>query len=529
MPPRSRTFYPAAWLLDLDVWGQVLRFTSGPEPTTVTDANGNVRVYQPGLTPMTSATESQTEYGIEVVTAAVDWAKLRARGTPITGTVGTLRLWFEGQPLEEADVIVVARAAEVEFGALGEPLVFTLSRVVESPDGSLVDPKAVVSSETWPSSASFELPDGSDGAFYPIPIGKPIATSGSPGILADYSIARTILPGKLVIADRPVAATTVRIYDLSAELFSYTHDVFTMTDVLGRTVSYVKIGANVSDSSIRLYEDHEYAVAWEDSEGGIKYRSTDAAGMRGLGLVLMWAAQQQTQVPIDLGAMEAQRGLLDVFKVDTYICSPIAPLEWIEKTLETVFPIRRRWGQSGLYWERIRPITRVDCTAVLDVDKAQVSRVGGIRSRWSDKGLANRITIRYAPSLLADRYALQVTFDAELDAADSTVLPSAMCAASQHLHGVVAATVDADAIADSETAKLVGQALVRERAFEIESVAYSGGPELARFKKFEAVAITDSALYLDERPARLVDRQVLDGGGLKLLFELEPDPPRRTS
>jgi hypothetical protein len=509
---------PPRWLLDYDIWGRVVRFTD--VECSITTANGGTLRYAPGL-ESPDYTEARNEYGLRIESPLVDWAKLRAQGTPLERCPVTLRRWFEGQTFEEAEVVLIGTAQGVTYGAVGEPLEMTISRLDEDREDTIPRPSSVIDARTWPVTSPFELPENVVGAYVPFIIGEPggAGVPAAPALMVEYSESALYrFSSKLVICFGECAATEVLVYDLSADMASDTRTVSTTTDLLGNLVSYVTFS-----TLLRPYADHEYAVAWANTGGGIKQHANDTTSIRGLGHVLLWALRQQTRIPVDAGSMEAQCAFLDVFKIDSFINSPIDPIRWIEESLEPLFPIRKRFGSAGMYYEAIRlGQAAPDATAVLNVDSGAVSRDGGMVTRWPDAGLANRITLRYRDSFNLGHVGYRV-IDAALDESDPYVLPSAYCQISQATYGLREVTETTSVVREDETAALVLQWLARSRTLPRESIAYTGSQELMRFAQYETVLLTDSEMYLSARPAVVIDRQITNSG-VRLLLELEPDP-----
>jgi hypothetical protein len=529
------------YLLEWDVFGAVFRFATSS--VSVTDAAGRALRFVVGLEPVAASPDGEPVAVTVSPGAGPDWAKLRARGIMLEGTRATVRRWYIGQTLESAPIVAIGWVYDVEYGSLEQPITFSVARVTPIVEPSSLYPpaSACFSEDTWPvqNSAIWARVQDFDNVPYPTVIGKPGGTGNPPAAPAyigeeAWEYVALYQSSKLVICRGEVVATSVTVIDVSELRSESGFTVQYTADNLGEKVAYVDFTG--SDWVIPNPE-HEYAVDWGDGAGGI-YNLERTECLRKLGDLLCWVLATQTRQRVDLQAQYAQRDLLNGFKVDTCIAERVDLIEWVERNLMPLFPIRKVISdRGGVYFEANRyALGTPGAEGVLDADAGRVVRLGGVRTKTPADGIANHIRLRFGIDV-AGRvwYSRAISGD---PSDDTTVTPNLLCKWSQTLlavdgsDGVRATEIDADCIWDKATAELCLQSLARLRALPREIVAYEGGLELERYRVGDALRIVDSEIYLDHRIAYVAEPPRVEGATVALLLELEPDPTqvaRRTT
>ena len=537
------------WLLDLTIAGAVYRL--GDEDAVVTDADGTAHAYVAALARPDATEEAGSVDRTVAVTlspdAGVDWSLLVARGIDLSQGTGILRRWFEGQVLEQAEVVHEGDVKRPSYGDLNEGLTFSLERRPWDDETLIPEATAVVDEATWPttrSSSAYASDDAVYGVAYPVIIGFPGAigfvglaaapiTPASPGLLVEYSIGATAyFDSRILIAGHEIEATTVRLYDMSDGLDD-TRSVKTMADKLGRTVSYVDF---LSATGIRPRLGHEYRVAFSTLTGGGLYNRTRTAALRGAGEVSRallegsLGALPATRIRIDVGRMEAARPLLDRYKVDAWIAERVQPWQWIVDHLVPMLPVREMQGPGGLYlqvWRR--DATKADAVMHLDADIGDVTRDGPVDV--SDEVIANHITVDYGPTI-SGGYQRRIILTGTPDASDARQRGSNRCLVSQQRYGVRSVEIELELVNDDATAEQVARDIAARLALPTSSLVVVGDAELGSVDLGDVVTFTDSTLHMTERVCLVRARQREDADEVALQLELLdwlPTTPRATT
>jgi hypothetical protein len=530
----SRSPARRLWLLEIDL-GHVYRFCT--EAVVVEDRRGNELRFEPGLAEVRMSRSEGTAsgevaVGVEI-NAGVAWAELVARGTPLEGRSAILRRWTVGTILERAEVAIRGRTYAVSMGSAAEPLEVELQRSASEESRTLPHPQAAIDTTTWPITGGYTTPERSGGVPYPVIIGAPGHSLGVPDASVPVVYGQTgaaAATSYIVIADGPIDAGTVRLYDLDADPpTSADRTVSVVSDLLGRSVSVVTAAA-VSDSA-------EYYIGLADASGyglGVKHRGT---AIRGAASVLRWALQDYTDLVVDWSRFDAAAPLLDAYKIDTWIIEVVNVWEWASNAVIPLLPIELRESEAGLYpvvwrWDA----TARDSVWHLDATRGsgRVSRAG--RMELVADGIANEITVLYGPAAdggsrwhyrqVATARGRQLATPATTTPGDdSRVLGFGTLLDSQRIYGLRSETISAPVVWDHATAGLILRDVVRSRSFARRSVRYEGPPELETLRIGDVVTITDPELFLDRAVALVVD---VDPGAAVGVDVLLLDDPRRT-
>jgi hypothetical protein len=196
MPARSQIRNGrGCWLVEIAVAGAVFRFAD--RPARITRAStGQVEVWSEGLEDLGAAPRSTQSVSVTIAPFVVDWAKLVARGVDLGAGRAILRRWYEGQTLEEAEVLVEGVVEEPEWGAKSEPLTFHIAELPWQDRTFLPTSSMRITPSTWPVRSFYSIDAPALDAYYPIPIGSPgapptvVITASSPRARRTWSSTR---------------------------------------------------------------------------------------------------------------------------------------------------------------------------------------------------------------------------------------------------------------------------------------------------------------------------------------------------
>lgn len=528
-----------AWLLDVDYGGYVLRVSSS---SVVVDAeDGRTRSYQAGLT-MADPARSAESIAVTIDGTAVDWPSLFARGQDPSTGVATLRRWYPGQTLEDADVRLVGAVDDVEWGARVDPLTASLVTEPWRDRTMLPGPTLQFGEDTWPVHVLGVADELVAGKAYPIIIGCPggaglaqvgewylLRTGGAvaaaPAYLAEKVGDTYTVSSKILVAGHAVGATECIVHDAS-DGTSWIFPLATDVDGLGQVVTVTDF-ATAGSSVVRPELGHAYFSAWRtgiDSTGARVAHGgllrTDGSGelLRGLGEVLVWLYTQgarqlgaaRSSVRFDAGRQEAQRAYLDRYLIDACISSPTSIDEWVRTHCESVFPIRWVTGSRGGYWLALRwDATELDAVATLSADTGRVRRVSRVRS--TTQSAYSRFTLEYGR--VADgEYIRRATLCGKPDPDNGDERASGRCLVAQMREatrtggdGIREWSATSDVIGEDGTAAAALEALAARNAVPPIPATYEGDPELEALEIGDVVVVEDSEIGWTRRVALVWD------------------------
>lgn len=371
------------WLLEIDGAGPTRRWST--EDLEVYDNAGNAYVYRAGLADLeVAASDVDIDVGIVDET---DWPRLAG---VLHGTAVTLRRWRLGSVLDVAVVYARGRVDDLDYGARGEPVSFTIGdeRHVDIPP--MPDLGAKVSPETFPlaDSSGFIANEAAFESYYPIVFGNPghleedgqafplstvwvvpvpipqVGDSPQPGF--------TFEPHYVVAEDAATcAASSVWLATLGGDAgpvaILFESNTAIVTDELGRTILTANAGPNgeaLPDAESRVYAGYPPA----------------AGSIRSLYDVLAYACARWAPDSTDFAKLREAEGDLSRFLVDTWISESVAGglWAWVEALIEFL-PFEIRTGGFGRYL--IRKRATVDATLtrrVLDASAADIVRASSV-------------------------------------------------------------------------------------------------------------------------------------------------------
>ena len=527
------------WLLDLDLGGRVLRFST--LPLTVARSDGQELSYAEGLSELTVSAVSVDGQEISAavdIAGDVNWSTLVSQGVTLSRRAATLRRWYEGQVFERARVIVDGLTFDPVYGAADEPFSVTISQRRVATAGKLPASAAAVSADTWPVTGGYTRNEAIGDAAYPLIIGYPGITESAagalpatPALLAEGNFVSAISPSTLIVAGHPIEASEVELWSLK-ELDASTgltrHDVFSITekaDALGRVCSVIAIdGTAAPNFSTERVKQHYYTGISTNGvavSGGIA-NAAYSGPLRGAGEVLIWALSNYSDMKLDTGRMEAQRQYLDRIKIDTFINQRVSAWDWVSANILALLPVSEVEGSDGLYFQFWRwDASAVDAVAHLDADRLEIERLSRVEAL--DQDILNEIEIRYQPvcNSSSEYHASRVISGAVADG--DRVLVDYGCKLSQQAanYGIRPATIDAPVLWDTASAVQILQWKAAQYALPKRIIRYSAAAETESLEVGQVVTLTDSEISLAAAPCLIREINITPTGCELLLIVLD--------
>ena len=340
------------WLLEINA-GRVFRFTD-KATAVITKENGDVVEFVSGLGTLTLGTSLgaeaslgfQIDSGLPVRTDLLNWAHLRAEGVDMEERKGTLRRWFPGQLLEEAQVWLRGVTMDARYAFPdAHPGRLTISLERRPTKGRPIpNPQQRVDASTWPvrTGALAVVDPIIEGATYPLILGAPghvpggtVGSAVTPALLVERVPASD--DDRLLIALGRVQAKAVRLYDLTAGTVD-TRTVRTMEDLLGQLVSYV----DLVGSTVTAVEGHKYYIGWFD-DGGTTFGGgtidTRTGRMVRSAVDHITFLLRLNGTEVDLGRMESLNPLLRSYKFDVMVNTPRVAFDVLRSEIIKLLPV----------------------------------------------------------------------------------------------------------------------------------------------------------------------------------------------
>jgi hypothetical protein len=534
---------PAHWLLDLEVGGTVYRFA---DTDLEVDEGSLTHLYASGLSDLEITIgegPTVTRFEIEPYAGGVSWALLVARGASLSAATVTIRRWCEGQDRAAALVVVRGRLVSPEYGADDEPLSGGVDSTRWDSTGTVPSSTAVIDPTTWPiTTTPYALAVDPDalGAVYPRPYGYPgretsllwgsipLDSQACPAYIGEYGGgAHTYDSSQLVIADKPIGATTVKLLDATCgysrdgTTTSETVAVSTAIDLRGREVAVIKASDLTGNVHIVPGNEYWYTIP-SDGLGGVLDPETGLV-MRRAGAIIE-DLLKDAGVPYDRGRFAAARAQLDRIELDFCLKEAVRPEDWVPDALGSLVPILRREGPEGLWYE----LWRYDA-APADAEAHLVGDDTVVRTtplRWGDASeVENDFTLKYLKTRTDFAKSIRLVGSETPDTA-AKEQGSLICGVSQATYGRREVVLESELLGEDAAAALVLQIRAQWKAFTRRICVVQGGPELGTLGPNTVVTYTEAGLHLD-RALALVKEITLRLETTALLLELLDRPDRR--
>ena len=512
------------FLLAVTVAGREFYFST--RPLTVPTETGSI-VYRGGLTAKWTDALNLFNYSptllaipLEII-FPVDVAALVARGFSLWRGVGELSLWVEGRTYEERIVLMRGSMVEPTYGALNEPVKFSLEANGFQDTSLVLDTtQRVITGLTW------NAPLGSENAYYPIVFGTPgvysdltgatLYVPGSPALVVDEPAANDYLA---VIAAHEIEASAVTIRNNTNNTL-YGATVSLETDNLGQPVSLAAF------STLTYTAGDELVVIW-DAGGGL-WNDHHTAPRTGAGELITYFLRRST-LETDAGTWRSISPELDQqFKFSGYVDEPCSAWEYIEDNILPLLPVSvfsTGEGVSVAYWRR--QAIGADIVGTVSTGGG-VARVGPIT--YEKQEILNDIRINYALSLKDRKYKVTngVVGDRETFPAEDVgrvLFSSSFSRASYLAFGTHAESLTSDIVYETATAVNVLEWMHRAKAFPHRVAIYDVPIRLGFLRRGDLVLLRDLELWLRDYVCFVRDVAWIDGRP-RLTLVLIDDPPR---
>jgi|TARA_R110000744_G_scaffold283277_4_gene394820 hypothetical protein len=574
------------WLLDATIDGRVYRYTSAADDVDVTSEDGHTLVYLAGMAEV-RATSAEAAAAIQIMDPSTDWAGLFAAGASSEGGSAVLRRWWPTLTLPQSVQWASGAIRGVEWGARGEPLVFSIEMADEVDTEPLLPLNARAHSPLHQGDGSgspaltFIVFPPLFGSPFPIVIGYPgemqdsndTVTPVVPCLLTDFFNARSPQneASRCVVSVGRIAATSV--YVTEADRFALgpfyptatiatdikpTHDGAVEYDF---AVSYFAFGGTLDDGATSTAtnllphainpsltdagdDKAAFLCGFKESTGGGIVDTTINATVSGVGDVIIWAMRQASgQLLIDWEGLYAVRERLNArYRWDGFINDPtVTALAWLRSEVLGYIPVMetttaRGWSVSIIDWAA----TEDDAigSIVADVD---AYRSSGCTHLNADQ-IVNHVTVVYRPGAKAsggmshDGYLSQVTVTPDLyykgnrsisGDIDNASYPHRIAQHSAASFGVRKEEIKALNTWDDATALNLAIDTIMARALPVVSVTYlAANDHLERASVGDVFTLSDSELGWDGRIAIVLEVAVGGGEPTAITFGL-PDPSLR--
>lgn len=449
---------------------------------------------------------------LELIDPTADFAAQYAAGHDLAATDGELSQWVSGTTWESRRRLLVGLLDAPEYGALGEPVAFTLKGHVME-DRSLFPPAtAMVDEDTWPAADGDSL-----GLSYPWVYGKPGTVGGerfggSVGIIVDPG-ARTLL-----VAGHRVAAATVEVIKASA-LPSTAWGTYAISEVLdgrGRIVSVVTLATGTAPSAYDAQSSYVCAWGYSGAEGGV-WNPSQTGTMESAGEIIRDLLRRST-LRMDNGKTAAALSTLQGRKLGFSIDERVNIADYLSDVVAEAVPISMSAGPDGAYpvtWStdiRARTVHRH-----LSADRSDITRVGGFSSRSTLHGaLASEINVRYAIDVAGQskrRYLLHGDNTLPATANSSTVRSLILSRARYNLADSPSAVeYELRAVWDPATAIASAYDKALLHALPVRTITYICHREDQDLMEGLTVEITDSDVSLAAGFGIITQLSTLDDG-----------------
>lgn len=272
------------FLLDLTVAGRVYRISS--DYFEVEHEDGSLLAYVDGFEGVDWAerlslfadSPGDVSLSFSVLLPDVDWAELAAQGHDLARGTAEVSRWVEGTPYGHRQLLLRGVVKEPVYGALGEPLAFSVVTAPLQDASSWPPADCVIDEVTWP-----DAPVDVWGTVYPFVIGTPGwvqgadggRLAGSPAPLIKYEGIADPREVKLwfMVAGHRVRASKVWWRDVADPVSVWkSADVEEVEDGKGRTISYINLGhTGVTPEhfeSLDAAESADVWISWAPVAGG---------------------------------------------------------------------------------------------------------------------------------------------------------------------------------------------------------------------------------------------------------------------
>jgi len=552
-------------LLTVTTPSRVIRLAS--DPVEILDVDGTVLTYESGIDGVTVdlalswlSVGGSVSVPIQCV-LPFDLAADEAAGHHLAGCAAEIAVYDldGGGDYSTRDVLVVGTVSGPEYGAIDEPVTFSIS--APESESVIEIPRATerVDGVTMPSGV-LTLSPGDLGLSYPRVYGSPgriDATewvTGGQGVWVRHDGLYHL---RLVIAGQWIYGSEFVWLSGDADIGGHRFRLYNTRDSRGQPVAVVAESVDFVPDPAVADADSPGVILWDtDADGyfyglGCDFRpngsdnnpnlppelyqpiGVDASSavfwsFRGPGasdgltgyspaaVDLVLDLLQLVSARVDYGRWRAAGRLLAGYRFDCVIDEPVKALEWLKANVYPLLPVSVEDGPGGQYpvvWRY--DATAEDATAVIDADTdPMISRAGAIKEDTDQ--IANAFSVQYRYSVRTGTYTETLT-------RDSSTCP--YCAASERRWGRVERSIRTVIVYDAPTAAGILAWMARAYTSPPKRVPYLV-PSGYRLQRGQVVLLTDSRVHVARQLCLVSDVQI-DGTGIDgVEFLIVPDFPR---
>lgn len=532
----------SAWLLEIDLGGEVIRVATDEATVTSRDVNDDVLFH-------TGMDDISVPASVDRLTVAVSagnretWGQYRAHFGPIRGRRFRLWRWYEGQILEDSYLVMDGVIDSATWGDPARPdaLTMTLSRDARGLAIVYPPPDHIVDDEGWTQNSGKYIDDSLKQQHYPTVIGSPGDSGngpvsappylGTPAMLVQHKTTEHIV----VIAGHHVDATNVRLFNRTQGTRTGDVAVVNTVDEKGNKVAVVDVYNEWTSGNLAIAGDEIYTGWGRGSTYGVGLTHRGQPVL-GLGDLLIWGADTLSTAQWDFAEMYARRAGLNRYRIDTYWNTPMLWEDWLQANIMGLFPIEEVQGPRGRFYREV--VTEADPNHVQAVLATQgsgagrkVERISGIVE--TDGDIVNTLEIDYAarPTTGTARRKLNLgprkgPVPGPPGGAQLTLNGSNFRAAtSATFFGPRYQRLEVPVTWDPVTANLIGRHVMSVSALPGRRATYRGGEDLLDLYEYATVRVRDTSYgaNLDD-VLGVVEGITIRSDGVDLVVYFPDDP-----
>lgn len=379
---------------------------------------------------------------------------------------------------------------------------------------------------TWPISAAtgYEVTLESIGRVYPIVIGYPgwFARTDTthcvvPTYFAEYNDdtvgdGSNVQRGRFIVCDGYIDATRVDWTNLGAEDPSVYPGESTVkgSDLLGRPITTVFA---ITQRTFSAGDEILFGMTGPSSDtqygGGLLFRGQV---MRGASDIFQWLITRYTDMPLDIGRLEANRVALNQYKFDCWLNDNTDPVEWLTKSVLDFIPALFTRSESGFYLQPM-PHSGTKIQSVLAIEEGRNAERFD-PAKVINKDIYNEVAIDFGE--VKGAYVSRIVITSQYSSLPNdifnytaysrgTLIKDQICDTSQKRYGIRQKTIKLPTVWDESTAVMIGQNFILDNALPVRNLIYQMPLDYYWLQPGSVVTVTDSRLSISEHLCRVDD------------------------
>ena len=519
------------WLLEIYWAGSYYRFSSESISITNTFIDGSTSIinFQGGLSQIDfsrslslfSVEPNRYSTAIEVV-FPIDVAQQIQYGHDLAEADCELSLMAIDDDYSNRDILLKGRVIDPEYGALDEPVTFSIESNLYETDIYIPQSSLVINKNTFDTlHLEHDDAEGDDtsviGSVYPIVFGTP---GNYRNITGGHSVGRgtpaylvwkqeTTEDSKILLAGHHCYPDGGTIYILNTSAGnSDTAVIENGYDDLNQEIctTNLLLDASAAYSSCTPEHGATYWVSWGFDQndftpaGGISNKK-HINYMSKAGEVLEYLLDQ-TGLEVDKPRFYTIMDYLNQYEISGYISERVKPLEWITDNLLPILPVSITVGTDGIYpilWQSDVPSNSVQTLLTNGQGCQRTSNV-----RYDRSNLANDIKLSFALNGESNEYLryLKITADEQVDVMVDRRIEYAntYVKISQNRYGKKSKEITTDIVFEDTTAGLILSWMSKAFSFPTKTVSYSVDKKYLYLNIGDIVLLTDDELHITEKP-----------------------------